>query len=98
MNYELAKKLKDAKYGGTNKTIWKGGKDLEWGGFFPFPTLSELIEACGDGFDSLDKMKKSTDSKTFVWATNLYKTTGGVEIYSTPEEAVVNLYLAIKSN
>lgn len=59
------------------------------------PTISELIEACGEGFDSLDRMKDFKTGNTFCWATNLYKTVGGVGGYSTPEEAVANLYLEI---
>ena len=51
------------------------------------PTLSELIEACGDSFHSL-----SMDDKTH-WVANwrVYGESRG----STPEEAVAKLYIAL---
>jgi len=78
MNYELALKLEQAGFPSDAKVGWK------------VPNLSELIEACGDEFYSLQK-----DSDGWVamakseWIVN--------QNASTPEEAVANLYLAINS-
>ena len=58
-------------------------------------TLSSLIEACGEGFYSLDKMEDHKDLKIYSWAVNLYKTIGSI-VYDTPEEAVANLWLELK--
>lgn len=53
------------------------------------PTLSELIEACGDGFEILAKSLDGFGARgpkvdTKEWS-----------ISSTPEEALCNLYLAL---
>lgn len=96
MNYELAKKLKDAgfKQGGDGGRIHADG--CNWKDFpcaQPYtPTLSELIEACvgiGRNFNMSYKIEKGT------WrATSYYdKTIQGNG--STPEEAVANLWLAL---
>lgn len=50
-----------------------------------FPTLSELIEACGDKFNTLERIRTSWTAQG-----------GGEEGYGgTPEEAVSNLWLAL---
>lgn len=63
MNYELAKKLKDAGFPQqTLLGIWKDATEpmrLEdcpktWGDTLACPTLEELIEACGDKFSTLE--------------------------------------------
>lgn len=50
------------------------------------PTLEELIDACGDEFNSLIRFKEFWQAKGF--------TTVGHGL--TPEEAVANLWLAIQ--
>ena len=53
------------------------------------PTLSELVEACGDGFDYL--FRKNNDGSLWIATTN-----GGNEYEgSTPEIAVANLWLEL---
>ena len=58
------------------------------------PTLSELIEACGDSFYSINKRNKGDyfciGNKTGIIDEGDY--------YSTPEEAIANLWLALKEN
>lgn len=80
MNYELAKKLKDAGFpqDGIGQFI-----DVK----LASPTLSELIEACGDKFRGL--------SKRANWRAQ--DVMGIEEFGDTPEEAVANLYLALNN-
>lgn len=67
---------------------------------FPFSTetrLSELIEACGDDFESL--VKREEDWAAYV-TEDAYKgdcvyDCCGYRIGSTPEEAVAKLWLAL---
>lgn len=121
MNYELAKKLKDAGYPPTGslrffarlpeeeaKEINKGvvvieadSRDHRIG--ISAPTLSELIEACGEQFAELSKYKiqeniiywrssggKSTDlTKNDRWDFEYEQEA------NTPEEAVAKLWLAL---
>jgi len=91
MNYELAKQLKDAGFPlnmsdhlecDYNHTEFI---DRVW---YHIPTLSELIEACGEGFWSLTKHIN-------FWQTNWRDGIGGDTAGKTPEEAVANLWLAI---
>jgi len=54
------------------------------------PTLSELIEACGEGFAQIKKCDK-------YWRCYVADETGEAEFYrdgTTPKEAVANLWLA----
>lgn len=65
MNYQLAKKLKDAEFpfkewyleehSGKSSELQWDNKDWE------FPTLSELIEACGEDFNQLIRVVDSKD-------------------------------------
>jgi hypothetical protein len=92
MNYELAKKLKDA---GFPIQEWIQHKD---GSRQPYlPTLSELIEACSE-FSSLTKSPRNTwyTAKQQGYPNNTYELVVGDE-YPTPEEAVANLWLALNS-
>lgn len=90
MNYTLAKKLKDAGFPQQGKDrhgnfIFVDDKE----GIF-FPTLEELIEACGIEFGSLTLLGE--DAKYRWYADNRE----GVRYYgATPLEAVANLYLAL---
>lgn len=97
MNYELAKKLKDAgfPFKPVGEHFNAGGKATQ---AFTFdnqsvwfePTLSELIEACGGVFEDLCLLG---EGREFQW----YCTTQeGERIYgSAPEEAVARLWLEI---
>ncbi len=85
MNYELAKKLKDA---GFPEMEWRIEQFLKHGPA-KLPTLSELIEACGDSLGDLTR----TDSG---WMTNCENIGNNPQTEgSTPEEAVANLWLEL---
>ena len=104
MTYELAKKLKDASF-----PIHKGGRDVRlidkngktWKAYYfddgndpayPIvPTLSELIEACGDVIIKLWCNKKRNEYGIQPEG----KVIDDVIWYSTPEEAVANLWLEL---
>jgi hypothetical protein len=98
MDYELCKKLKDAGLIWKNRDNFEVYKEDELPLAY-YPTLSELIEACGDEFDKLDspiwELPKTHPER--VW------TAAGGEAYTpfcdgkTPEEAVAKLWLAIHS-
>lgn len=90
MNHELAKKLKDAgfksskNFGGEQKLLIYAD-EAEW----MSPTLSELIEACGDRFFALYRQYPERNYRADAWKGD-EKALG-----STPEEAVANLWLAL---
>lgn len=107
MNYKLAKELKDAGFPMPNRAkVWCVTKNHEeyehdlaqatpdvdlpedamW-----IPTLSELIEACGDDFYVLRKLEKGewvADNPRFADIDDL--------IGKTPEETVARLWLALQ--
>lgn len=106
MNYELAKKLKDIGFyqnrveaGGINHEILRGEycadinnpKEQVY-----IPTLSELIEACGDGFGELNHYRNSGDwecqSKDWTDEQGVGRMSSG----KTPKEAVAKLWLELK--
>lgn len=86
MNYALAKKLKDA-----------GFQHLHGAGCYEFetdtclPTLSELIEACGNKFS---KLALIGPDKWYAEATIAHHGYADA-IERTPEEAVARLWLAL---
>jgi hypothetical protein len=100
MNYELAKQLKET---GFNlrlcEDMYCECSHMKYGicdDRYDFPTLSELIEACGDEFDNLTRDYESS------WKCNYYSSDDGYDdeqIYSsvgkTPEEAVAKLWLKL---
>lgn len=92
MNYQLAKKLKDAGFPQKDRGNFIGPPDVEIINTplaIYVPTLSELIEACvGDRLDFY--LKNST--LTVHWSAGMNGRVGNGE---TPEEAVANLYLAL---
>ena len=94
MDYELAKELKDAGFPQAGKGKWIGPPDaLRWrsGNRVYVPTLSELIEACGDQFISLTK--DVTGWFALGDPRNDYSRQETVGL--TPEEAVARLWLAL---
>lgn len=96
MNILLAKKLKDA--GFIETFTWT--KD-PYGEIVPNPSLSELIEACGMEFASLNYMSAPrwfAFRKSSVLAGK--NVTGEIIAFegTTPEEAVANLWLALNNN
>lgn len=123
MNYELAKKLKEA--GFPQKGFWFYGSnetdtpcltydtnpydtcaiqmigDADVVMKYPrkvvlcyAPTLSELIEACGDGFQKLER-EVGKDTGRIIFGA--YSTTGFMQWGETLEEAVANLWLKLNS-
>ena len=96
MEYELAKKIKDAGFRQRGEGILIVIKSSAIGPTtksfnnysFYLPTLSELIKACGEDFGHLDK-----EGDTFV----AFSVDGLGEDYNspTPEEAVANLWLRL---
>ena len=91
--FDLAKSLSDSgwpqvqdKAGGS----WLFGKDAMQTQVYS-PSLSELIAACGDGFDELYRLHDG-----FI-ATGGYLSVIRTDAYSTPEEAVARLWLQLKS-
>ncbi len=103
--YDLAKELKDAGWPQPNHKRprnWGGDfilppeldPDLDLvSQDAPYsPSLSELIEACGEGFDELYRVHH-----TEMWgASGGYLTTTKTTRHKTPEIAVARLWLALK--
>lgn len=90
MEYNLAKKLKDAGFPkvGMVEISYKDGIEEElW-----FPSLSNLIDACGDGFIELKHELRSGNHKWFASCIPFYVPVEG----STSEEAVANLWLKLQ--
>lgn len=110
--YELAKQLKDAGFPqGDNfeEVTMEGAKASlleskrramdEYGKeSVHYPTLSELISACGDKFGRIERTKMP--SGIIVWnAFESYPHTLPISMsYSTPEIAVSKLWLAINQH
>lgn len=109
MNYELAKKLKDAGFPQTfpdGRWYYTENGELlyaceDHGSVHPtqthgiVPTLSELIEACGEDFDKL-QLEESRPSKWFAYGGEAMFLLSGIG--STPEESVANLWLALNKH
>ena len=103
MTYEIAKKLKDAGYSQedprrtpvtiTNENVHEFLMKVK--GDCYIPSLSELIEACGDVFDSLEKR----GNVYFAFGSSKDKAMMKIDPYrgggATPEEAVANLFLRL---
>lgn len=92
--YELAKALKDAGFpqdgNGTKATAFFADETVY------IPTLTELIEACGDDFYDLMVEKKVWRARVanFVRMGELMADAFG----TTPLEAVAHLWLALKAH
>lgn len=100
MTYKLAKQLKDAGFPfkttnfGPNEKVEKAFfLDKPYGMGYIEPTLSELIEACGDRL-TVQKIEGNVDHFNYIaWidiGTNPMKYAS-----STPEEVVAKLWLKI---
>ena len=98
MNYELAKKLKDVGFPQKDISVIVGNEDsfvadpFHLNEYFYVPSLSELIEACGNEFSRLTRNK---DLMGIFWravsSSGIYSSI----ISNTPEEAVANLWLEL---
>lgn len=108
ISYDLAKKLKDAGFPENlfrlkscpcmDMTVEKDGtwacghsKDE----LVSVPTLSELIEACGEDFGSIRKIWDHYTEAFLYWFAECTNEKGICCEGSTPEEAVANLWLAL---
>ncbi len=91
MNYELAKKLKDAgfPFDFGNETVYDSMPPGY--SFDRYPTISELIEACRD-VECFDLGSRHNVTKYWYASCSTFTTS---EEYSTPEEAVANLWLEL---
>ena len=106
MDYGLAKELKDAGFpikdlcrvtqyatgnNGEYECAYTELPAFESGSYSSlYPTLSELIEACGEHFESLVKIKTNDG---YEWKSRGYNyPNNGCK---TPEEAVARLWLAL---
>lgn len=109
MNYELAKKLKDAGFlqkpesypfvYDKNGTLAHMISDRDWNmqdTDIKIPTLSELIEACGKQFGFL-----ILNQENGMWLARekgiepIHPELSGHKHYDTPEEAVAKLWLEL---
>jgi hypothetical protein len=94
ISYELAKRLKDAGFPQKGRgTFWSQSAQFDGREEVYFPTLSELIEVCGQDFFSLHISRTALRFKDVWFAHRSYEDPGS-EGY-TPEEAVARLYLAL---
>ncbi len=105
MDYELCKKLKDARF--PNSEDWKKGRLFGIGvcmvrdlgeDLILVPTLSELIEACEWHFHSLHQAEGLYGTvwiATVAWDSRKMLTGDHFREGKTPEEAVARLWLAL---
>lgn len=113
LSFELCQKLRDAGFpfiripsvAEGHRTLviegdvtYFGSVDLSDGCPYWIPTLSELIEACGDEFETLNQTPDQEG--LYFW----YAVAGDITVpsddrlgFSTPEEAVAQLYLTLHS-
>lgn len=102
MNYELAKKLKDAGFpqGGEGHYRFlygQAGYNRDAGPNPVYaPTLSELIEACGRAFEKLEYTPEVNMNPW--WAHEKKVGPHNVGDGIDPEEAVANLWLALNTH
>lgn len=91
MNYEFAKELKAAGWPHHTDRCSNICQNEH------IPTLSELIEACGDGFNGLDREEMYNDGNLVNVRWMARPTQKGAEVVyaPTPEEAVARLWLAL---
>ena len=103
MDYKLAKELKDAGFPqgdctceATESNPEAVCKEMRSGMRCNPPTLSELIEACGESFLKLVKIQLTEgEGVSYFESVSTYKEKG---FGSTPEEAVARLWLALNKN
>lgn len=103
MNYEPAKKLKDAGFPLKHVAIAHsdlpalGGYLKDGMNYYEWPTLSELIEACGDRFYELANLGRDSQDVAVWQSKDLEQKDGLWRMYRgcTPEEAVAELWLAL---
>lgn len=88
MNYELAKKLKEAGFP-LKQDTYEAFAHVE--GFrYVLPTLEELIEACGEEIGGIVRSKEGN-----LWSTLDRAGDYALPFSDTPKEAVANLWLKL---
>lgn len=103
MDYTLAKELKDA---GFQQHLQCGHCGYDCGGQMNnvkqstvyTPTLSELIEACGEGFNALYRKFDENGKPIDLWTANYFHRLRNKETVAngkTPLIAVARLWLAL---
>lgn len=113
MNYKLAKKLKDAGFPQNSSDYYRRKYDSDRFTWAVAPTLSELIEACGDKFEHLERVVW-TSHEPIHWRAypteEAFENTEGYKKYpcvidccgygsgDTPEEAVAELWLDLNEH
>lgn len=106
MDYSLAKRLKDAGFPLKTSYGIEGSHPvnafLEDGVNYFFPTLGELIEACGSDFLALSNYAKKGWGAAALknWRSEPHNVPHSKEVLergSTPIEAVAKLWLALNS-
>ena len=102
LDYKLALELKENGYPQTGSTYWHYMEGGELSNSFlhsyaACPTLSELIEVCGDDFTKLLRcrvIQPGTEGATYMF--RAIDSNGlSTELCKTPEEAVARLFIAI---
>lgn len=94
ISYELAKKLKDVGFPfNEDNPCGHCGYD----GGSNHPTLSELIEGCGEDFIDLSKEGKGWEACAKYYCCVEHGEGRKYKLGSTPEEAVANLWLALNT-
>jgi len=88
MNYKLAKQLKEAGFGNFADNVIDGKTGRKFTDIW-MPTLSKLIEACGDEFTSLGRGYIRNNP---YFEAESYDLSGKGK---TPEEAVAKLYIKL---
>lgn len=102
MNYDLYKKLEKAGFPIKEKVLFEGSGTLDGNKHTVtvseyFPTLEELIEACGEKFQvlALDGKEWSAGEMNWDGAVVYTKQHGVYARGKTPIEAVANLWLSL---
>jgi hypothetical protein len=96
MNYALAKELRDAQFPPGGKGNWTGpADDSVWRGadLVYLPTLSELIEACGEEFGQLELIQSRNLGGRWVAASSNGRVRSVPAL--TPDAAVARLWLVL---
>jgi hypothetical protein len=104
MNYDLAKQLKECgfpQFGGGRWIDPSGNTKISHGTDDSYlPTLSEIIEACGEDFAGLGRNKFENGEVKWLASQNIDKFGNWLGRYghgSSPEIAVAKLWIALHS-
>jgi len=110
IKYELAKQLKDMGFRQDINIgsffYWEDTKELHQhdpenyikptSDYIKIPTLSELIESCGNNFVELIRKEELNSIIKIRWRANGIGDNDFIGVGKTPEEAVARLWLELK--